>query len=247
MLGWALLLMCTMTFLGSDGSVRLGCNRDELRTRPKAMPPRRHSFGERNALFPVDAQAGGTWIAVNDAGLMMALLNRYPDNIPAPSGPASRGELIPSLLHHASLASAVSDVESRDIARYAPFRLLLADRREVVEMVGADGELSLAAPRDFSAPLLFTSSGLGDHVVEGPRRALFDETFGPGPWSTSMQDDFHLHLWCEQPALSVRMEAPIARTVSHAFVELFEDRATMSYRDVDQSPEAAVSLELRLR
>ncbi len=236
-----------MTFLGLGASVRLGCNRDELRARPKATPPVERRFGDRRALLPIDVQSGGTWLAVNDAGLMMALLNRYPDSVPAPSGPASRGEIIPALLSHASAAEAVEAAARMELERYAPFRLLVADRNSVVALVGAEGTLRRETPADFSSPLLFTSSGLGDEVVESPRRALFEETFGNGPWSRAMQDGFHRHCWCEQPHLSIRMEAPIARTVSHSFVELFEERAVMTYSDVDDPPGAVHVAELSFR
>src|SRR5512139_3976242 len=179
--------MCTMTFLGLAEGLRLGCNRDELRTRPRAEPPREVRFGSRRAILPIDPQGGGTWIAVNDAGLVMALLNRYPDSLPMPSGPVSRGEIIPSLLHHGRLDEAVAAASKLPADRYAPFRLLVADRGSVVELVELDGRLTVHPARSLERPLLFTSSGLGDHVVEGPRRALFESMFDHGSGDAATQ------------------------------------------------------------
>ena len=67
-------------------------------------------------------------------------------------------------------------------------------------------------------PLLFTSSGLGDHLVEGVRRELFEGFFaGPAEGWRAAQDGFHRHRWEEgRGHLSVNMARPDARTVSFA-------------------------------
>jgi hypothetical protein len=79
-------------------------------------------------------------------------------------------------------------------------------------------------------PLLFTSSGLGDHLVEGVRRDLFDQFFAapPDAWETA-QDDYHRHRWPDRPHLSVDMERPTARTVSHSLIDLTDSAATVVY------------------
>src|SRR5688572_26484109 len=94
--------MCTVSVIalpGVDGGFRLACNRDELLTRPAALPPEVRMFRERRGAMPIDPTSGGTWIAVNDAGLAVALLNvnrRGPQKF---SDRTSRGRIIPSLLH----------------------------------------------------------------------------------------------------------------------------------------------------
>ena len=82
--------MCTVTIITVDSAaqcapdsgsaargkgIRLACNRDELRTRPAALPPIIRTFGNRKAIMPVDPISNGTWIAVNDAGIAATLLN----------------------------------------------------------------------------------------------------------------------------------------------------------------------------
>src|SRR5437762_13943150 len=69
-------LVCTVSIISpGDGVLRLACNRDELWSRPDALPPRLMHFGQRQAALPIDPQSGGTWMAVNDAGLTCAILN----------------------------------------------------------------------------------------------------------------------------------------------------------------------------
>ena len=68
--------MCTVTIIPVDqGGFRLVSNRDELRTRPHAQPPSlQRTPGGGEGLWPVDAGAGGTWIAATRAGLALTLL-----------------------------------------------------------------------------------------------------------------------------------------------------------------------------
>src|SRR5581483_9862095 len=133
-----------------------------------------------------------------------------------PTPGRSRGAIIPALLEAASPAAALTVLER--VVRYpdfAPFRLVL-----VGNGVGADVRWDGRQPMVMNrliggAPLLFTSSGLGDHLVEGVRRELFDDLFG-GPangWEAA-QDAFHRHRWPGREHLSVNMERASSRTVS---------------------------------
>ena len=96
------------------------------------------------------------------------------------------------------------------------------------------------------APLLFTSSGLGDHLVEGVRRELFDAFFqGPaGEWEAA-QDAFHRHRWPGRGHLSVNMKRPDARTVSHAVIDVDGVRVRFRYHPAaPDEPAATTVLEL---
>src|SRR5690349_16175849 len=68
--------MCTVSIIFTGDRIRLACNRDEQVSRPMACPPEVRTFGSNVAAMPIDPQSDGTWIGVNDAGVMMALLNR---------------------------------------------------------------------------------------------------------------------------------------------------------------------------
>ena len=69
--------MCTVTWILDGDSYSLYFNRDELRTRQPALPPQRHQERGVRFLSPTDGDAGGTWIAVNEYGLSLGLLNDY--------------------------------------------------------------------------------------------------------------------------------------------------------------------------
>jgi len=243
--------MCTVTIAilpGRDRAIRIACNRDESLSRPVALAPRKMQFEDRQAILPIDPLSNGTWIAVNDAGLALILLNRNFAATCRALPPRSRGNIIPSLLHVAdpieATALAATALHPGD---YAPFRLLAVDRHSIAELSsdGVDFDFSRA---DLDEPLLFTSSALGDHLVDPPRRKLFRTFCDPdGELPAHLQDEFHRHRWPSARHLSVCMSRPDARTVSFTAIELHEDRAAMTYLPLGLlSPETAARKTLYL-
>ena len=238
--------MCTVTTIPRARGIRLACNRDESRARPTALPPRLVALGERRALLPIDPQSGGTWIAANDAGLIFTLLNVNPR--PREGTPRqSRGTIIPALAVAASLAEAGDRLAALTLTDFAPFRLVMGDRSSCEER-RFDGERCERNTLDArKKPLMFTSSGLGDELVDGPRRALFAGFFADAVDLVERQDAFHRHAWPELQHLSVCMSRPEARTVSLTVVDLLAEEVRLTYypEAPDQAPTPiALSLEL---
>jgi len=242
--------MCTVTVVPTRETVRLACNRDELRSRPAARPPHIQRFGYRRAVLPVDPASGGTWVAVNDAWLAMTILNVNQED----SGrkltvlPRSRGTIIPHLLGCDTLASALSHATALKPTLYAPFRLVLTDRKELAEVRSDGRHVWLVSRTALAESLFFTSSGLGDHLVEKPRRQLFLEFFSRPGDLVARQENFHRHHWPERPHLSVCMRREDARTVSHTVVSLGRDRVTLTYHpDAPDQPAVPVAVSIGLR
>jgi hypothetical protein len=243
--------MCTLTVVPLAGSrLRLAFNRDERPDRPAGLGPRQRRFGDREALLPIDPAAGGTWLAVNDAGLALALLNVTSEN-PAAAGVAlrSRGAIIPALLGTASPSAALAVAEQGlDYSTFAPFRLVLVGQGVVAD-VRWDGREPMVMSRLLGGrPLLFTSSGLGDQLVDGARRELLDELFGGAPetWERA-QEAFHRHRWPGREHLSVNMTRTTARTVSHSVIDLDPAEALFTYHPAaPDQPAERVSLRLPL-
>jgi hypothetical protein len=237
--------VCTVTVFRLPGDVmRVACNRDELTSRPPALSPRVVRVDGRRAVMPIDPAGGGTWVAANDACVVMALLNvnalgphhhagpgasgddpdRTPSNFVRRNQVLrSRGLIIPSLLGCASTDDAVDAATCVHVADYAPFRLVLVNRESLADVVWDGRRLRVRFHAPDDRPAMFTSSGLGDHVVDPPRRALFEELLrarGPG---AATQDTLHGHQWLDRPHLSVCMRRAGARTVAHTVVEVSPD------------------------
>jgi hypothetical protein len=236
--------MCTVTLIPLDSGIRMACNRDEARTRPPALPPRVVAFGGRRALMPVDPVSDGTWVAVNDAGLVCTILNAHAlaRKTPFPPPRFSRGTIIPQLLSAGTLQEAYERSLHLAPADYAPLRLLLADRRCYAQLYATDATLEKTPPTPITGPLLFTSSGLGDALVDAPRRELFHEFFTAGRNWREQQDAYQRHFWPDRRAVSVCMQRPEARTVSLTVVEVEAELVRMSYypEAPDQAPQPIV-------
>jgi hypothetical protein len=220
-------------FAGPAAGFRLACNRDEREDRPASLPPREAAAGRRRAVLPIDPLGGGTWIAVNDAGLALALLNQNAAAGRRAPGLLSRGRIIPSLLHCEGVEEAAGAAARLHPSSFGPFRMVMTDGSELAE-VASDGEaLQLRRGLLPERPVLYTSSGLGDAEVERPRRALFEEMLARGGDPVRVQDAFHDHAWPDRPHLSVRMSRRGARTVSRTVITVLGDTVALEYHPAE--------------
>jgi uncharacterized protein with NRDE domain len=103
----------------------VAANRDEFLDRPTSGP--RLLPGETGIFAGRDEVAGGTWLGINRAGVLAALLNRR-SNLLADPTRRSRGQLCVSMLRHSSASSARSAILGEDPHAFNPFNLLVADR-----------------------------------------------------------------------------------------------------------------------
>ena len=255
--------MCTVTVIpvAADATrisrsplVRLVCNRDEQRSRPASTGPLLRRLGGRSAIMPVDPPSGGTWIGANDSGLVACLLNANPPVIAKTTSKqrshASRGTIVPILLAAETTDDAISLAESIDVARFPPFRVLVHDNNSFLIASSDSASLSFSTPAPLQSPILLTSSGLGDYLVERHRRSLFDQMLSGRADLIAAQDRFHLHRWSDQPHISVLMSRPDARTVSQSVIELFPDSIALSHRHLNDrlvADSPATRLELSVR
>jgi len=214
--------MCTLSIIPLSvdrlSGYRMVSSRDESRDRSEAKPPRWRELSETlRGIWPTDPEGGGTWVAVANSGLGLALLNRNPEPpiaIPPPGPLVSRGKLIPKLIDSASLAEVAQRLRSMPLDRFAPFRILATafERGQVhcVEVVWDRSDLDVKPA--VQPPLCLVSSGLGDSRVQA-RLPLFSDLVKKNP-NPEAQDAFHKHVWRDRREISVLMERPDATTVS---------------------------------
>jgi uncharacterized protein with NRDE domain len=112
-------------------------NRDEYLDRPSTAP-------QTLSVAPLvvggrDEVAGGTWFAVNNAGIIVALTNRRGAGSHDPTR-RSRGRLVAEIARSRSFAEAIDRVARVDAASYNPFVLFVADARDASAVhCGSDG------------------------------------------------------------------------------------------------------------
>ncbi len=120
--------MCTVVILRRPNHlwpVILGANRDEMLDRPWT-PPARHWDDRTDVIAGRDDLAGGTWMGLNDAGVVGCILNRRGSLGPAPDK-RSRGELVLEALDHADAAEASDALADINPDAYRPFNMIIAD------------------------------------------------------------------------------------------------------------------------
>jgi hypothetical protein len=143
--------------------------------------------------------------------------------------PRSRGLIIPALLASDGLDETLAAASSIDLRAFLPFRLIAAHETRVSAGTW-DGDTFVVEHFLLDAPLVFTSSSLGDHVVEPPRLRLFADVVVDSPSWLDGQFRFHRHQWRDQPELSVRMERPGARTVSISSIDAGQETLLFTYQ-----------------
>ncbi len=177
--------MCTLTWRQEKWGYEVYFNRDELRLRPLAIAPslqtsetqsRSMNAPQQTAarfLAPTDPAGGGTWIAANQFGLTLCLLNGYlekPESEPT-SLPRSRGLLVRNLAGFRR----VDQIETRLVellskSGYSSFHLVALSPDQSPLGWSWDGEK--LASRPVSQPVVSSSR---DQVgAEATRRSLYE-------------------------------------------------------------------------
>jgi uncharacterized protein with NRDE domain len=183
--------MCTLVILrrpDHDWPVIVGANRDEMVDRPWHAPDR-HWPDRPEVVAGQDLEAGGTWLGLNDHGVVAGILNRPGALGPAP-GKRSRGELVLEALDHADAAAAAAALSHIDGRAYRPFNLVIADNRDAFWLaLSQDGGVVDAQPIPDGLSMI-TANDLNDPETPRIRRFLpnFRDSAPPDPvagdWQT---------------------------------------------------------------
>jgi uncharacterized protein with NRDE domain len=193
--------MCTLVLLrrpGHDWPLVLAANRDEMIDRP-ARPPARHWPDRPEVVAGLDELAGGSWLGLNDHGVVAGILNRFGTLGPAP-GQRSRGELVLEALDHADALAAALALGDVDPRAYRSFNMIIADNHDAFWLRHADPSGTLPVEvRPIAAGLAMIAAGDLDETETlrlGRYRSRFAAAAAPDPgsadwaaWEALLADD----------------------------------------------------------
>jgi uncharacterized protein with NRDE domain len=178
--------MCTFIILrrpGDNWPVLIAANRDEMIDRPW-LPPDRHWEDRPEVVAGQDVLAGGSWLGLNDHGVVAGILNRHGSLGPSPHQ-RSRGELVLEALDHADAATAAEYLAAIEPSAYRTFNLMIADNRDAYWLRHADpsGTLPITVTKLKPGLSIIASGDLNE--TDLPRvqryRPLFEAATPPDP------------------------------------------------------------------
>jgi hypothetical protein len=227
-----------MTWLITAGGYEIFFNRDERRSRGAASPPAIHLANDTRYIAPLDGDFGGSWLAVNEHGLSLALENGYTDlddlaHEPS-SGFTSRGLLLTSLIDSRSTEEVVRRLREQDLHLYRSFLLVAFDPDGSGRLASwIRGSLDVDPVIDELMPLV--SSSFETSEVRKSRRAVFRRM-----QRETEVDPVELHLAYheshkpERGPRSTCMHRPDAHTVS--FCHILVEGTGVRFHYVPHSP-----------
>lgn len=207
--------MCTVSWLHDENGYQLFCNRDEKLTRKRALAPRLAVRDGVRFVAPVDGDFGGTWLATNEFGVTVGLLNGA--NLTGSGGgypreARSRGLFLLDLISSPSVAVVCDRVRDADLASFAPFTLAVIEPGQPTAVIEWNGSLKTVGFQDEPCYML-TSSSLNSEEVRKKRQEEF------GRLATSLLL-FHQSHSPARSAYSVCMHRSDAETVSFSRVRV---------------------------
>lgn len=227
-----------MTWFPGVAGYELFFNRDERRLRRPATAPRIHEARGVRFVAPIDGDFGGSWLAVSERGLALAIQNGYTDTEDHAREPAagytSRGLLPQALIDGDSIEQVQERLAGLDLPRFRSFRLAMLEpggSGALAEWL--HGRLEFCAGIPTAVPVV-SSSFEPDHVVAS-RAAAFAETVPAGSADRRAAHlAYHAGHRPQRGAKSVCMHRPDARTVS--FSHVIVDARCIRFRYVSDSP-----------
>jgi hypothetical protein len=221
------------------------CNRDEKLTRKSALEPRLAIRNGTRFLAPVDGDFGGTWIATNEFGVSVCLLNgaNLTDaEIHAPAPRRSRGLLPLDLIPEPSVPVICDRLRATDLSAYAAFTLAALEPGHPVAVLEWDGSKKTLLFEEADRFML-TSSSFDSEEVRRRRREEYSRVH-------SGDELFALHRshTPARNAYSTCMHRPDAQTVSFSWIRVSKLVATFYYTPAAPCQQVAgVSKKLRRR
>lgn len=189
--------MCTVTIHRNEDGILATMNRDEALTRaPELRPQIVYAGPGVRMIAPSDGERGGTWMGVNNHGVVACLLNAYQPGeslLPDTSGRfRTRGEIVAGLLSAGDGAAVQRWLRSSlDPHAYPSFTLMVATLLETVcyEWLG-DAPPKVETLMD--EWILRSSSGWDSEDVRRWRERRFAEWRGDGEAKFGTLPSFHL-------------------------------------------------------
>ena len=218
-----------MTWFTKEDGYELFFNRDERLSRRRALLPTVQRGDAVDYISPTDSDAGGTWIAANQYGVTVCLLNHYQfEQIETYKKWISRGEMVRSFSNTTDMVSAERNFNTLDLGDYRAFRMFMVDRHGDSRLFVWDGH-SARIERNVSTPK--SSSSVDSKNVKAKRKKLFADLNLIDSKQAADYINYHASHLPSRSKDSVCMHREDAKTVSLSHVNVTSSGVYFSYAD----------------
>lgn len=235
--------MCTVTFIPVRGNVFITSNRDEKNNRKKAIAPALYRHNDCNLIFPKDAAAGGTWMALKENGDAAVLLNgAFICHVSMPPYSRSRGQVFLDILATEMPSRTFSKI---DLSGIESFTMILFEVNCLYEFRW-DGTERYCKQLPVDRPHIWSSATLYDGLIIKKREHWFASFMNRHPQPTQL-DILNFHRFSgdgdRQNDLLMEREG-IYSTVSMTSIQLNDDRGVMKYVDIKENKTSEIKIGL---
>lgn len=224
--------MCTVTYLPyKDEGYILTSNRDEKISRPSANLPEVNSDKEYQLVFARDPIGGGTWIAADDRGNSVCLLNgAFEPHEPQHPYRHSRGLIVVDYFKYHDLEDFT---DNYNLDKIEPFTLVIVWDHHLFEFKW-DGEITYSTELPIDQSRIWSSVTLYSQEVIDKRQQWFEEWLRDNP--NYIRDDiFRFHMFGgegDERTNFVMASGDILKTVSITSILSDRQQVSFKYRDL---------------
>ena len=223
--------MCTLSWVATARGYELYFNRDERHTRADEQATAVRLRGGVRYIAPLDGEAGGSWLAANEFGTTVALLNSYMVGYEPPAECLrSRGALVLELADVADGVEAEARLQELQLTDFRGFTLLVATAEVAPRCWDWDGA-ALVEEAALAARMPLVSSGRDQRTARTVRKAAWRELREAhgGAVDSALLERFHRGHDGGRGPWSACMHREDARTRSYLHVRVDADAARVHY------------------
>ncbi len=234
--------MCTVTFIPVKGKYFLTSNRDEKHIRSQALPPEIYVENGISVIYPKDADAGGSWIALNEKGIAAVLLNgAFEKHESNPPYRKSRGIIFLEIIYSTMPATYFRQI---DLSGIEPFTMIIFDK-DLYECRWT-GTTIHCKELEKDKSYIWSSATLYNKTVVKKREQWFETFFENSP-NPTQEDILNFHRFTgdgdKQNDLNMNRDGVLS-TVSITGISLHPDQFTIKYLDLKDNSVHEKGLEL---
>jgi hypothetical protein len=223
--------MCTVTFIPAKDKFFITSNRDEKAQRKQAIRPKSYTDRDKTMIFPKDADAGGSWIAMETNGNAAVLLNgAFFKHISMPPYKRSRGNVFLEVI---AGDMPVQKFLHIDLFNIEPFTLIVFEDNNLYECRW-DGSRKYCKQLENYRPYIWSSATLYNEDVIKKREYWYLKWLNKNP-DPNQQDILHFHQFAGDGDAynDLRMNRNgTLFTVSVTGIEINDEKGIMRYLDL---------------